>query len=167
MVSISNIEFSYGKYRVFDNVSLNLKDGKIYGLLGENGVGKTTLLKILNGLIKVDKGVCLVDSRVPFKREPDFLKNVFFLPEDFAGPSMPVEVYAKNLGQFYPNFSIDKFYSIIAKFEVDPKLKFNKLSTGQRKKAIISVALSLQTKLLLLDEPSNGLDIPSKSQFRK
>ena len=167
MVEIRNLEFSYGCFKVLDNVSLTLADGKIYGLLGENGVGKTTLLKILSGLIKVNKGECFVDSRIPFDREPDFLQDIFFLPEDFAGPDISIELYAKQLGVFYPNFSAEKFYRIIKEFGVDYRAHFTRLSSGQQKKAILAVALSIQPKLLLLDEPSNGLDIPSKSLLRR
>ena len=96
-----------------------------------------------------------------------FLQDIFYLPEDFAGENVVVEKYAMQLGMFYPNFSPDKFRRILGEFGVDGKAKFNKLSLGQQKKAIISLALSLGTGVLLMDEPSNGLDIPSKALLRR
>ena len=167
MITLKDLSFSYGKHKVLGNVSMTLEKGKIYGLLGENGVGKSTLLKILSGLLKMESGECKVFGEVPYRRNPSFLQDIFYLPEDFAGESVVVEKYAMQLGVFYPNFSPDKFNRIISEFGVDPKAKFNKLSLGQQKKAIIAVALSLGTKVLLMDEPSNGLDIPSKSLLRR
>ena len=167
MITLKDLSFSYGRHKVLGNVSMTLEKGKIYGLLGENGVGKSTLLKILSGLLKMESGECDVFGEVPYSRNPSFLQDIFYLPEDFAGESVVVEKYAMQLGVFYPNFSPDKFNRIISEFGVDPKAKFNKLSLGQQKKAIIAVALSLGTKVLLMDEPSNGLDIPSKSLLRR
>ena len=115
----------------------------------------------------MESGECDVFGEVPYSRNPSFLQDIFYLPEDFAGENVVVEKYAMQLGVFYPNFSPDKFNRIISEFGVDPKAKFNKLSLGQQKKAIIAVALSLGTKVLLMDEPSNGLDIPSKSLLRR
>jgi ABC-2 type transport system ATP-binding protein len=167
MITLKDLSFSYGRHKVLGNVSMTLEKGKIYGLLGENGVGKSTLLKILSGLLKMGSGECKVFGEVPYSRKPSFLQDIFYLPEDFAGENVVVEKYAMQLGMFYPNFSPDKFNRIISEFGVDPKAKFNKLSLGQQKKAIIAVALSLGTKVLLMDEPSNGLDIPSKSLLRR
>lgn len=167
MITIENLEFSYPKNPVFKGINLELKEGCIYGLLGQNGVGKTTLLKIISGLIKSDGGKCVVNGANPFLRQPDFLKDIYYVSEDFVGPDQPVETFVKNMGGFYPNFDLELFYKLMAIFEVNPASKFTKLSYGQQKKAIISVAMSLRTRLLLLDEPSNGLDIPSKSQLRR
>jgi len=167
MISIRNAQFSYGKHKVFDNVSLRLEQGKIYGLLGENGVGKSTLFKILSGLLRLHGGECTVCSEVPYKRNPSFLREIYYIPEDFAGENIEVGRYAMQIGKFYPNFSPDRLQHILAEFGVDPNAKFPKLSHGQQKKAIIALALSLRTKVLLMDEPSNGLDIPSKALLRR
>ena len=167
MIKLTDLSFSYGKHKVLGNVSMKLEKGKIYGLLGENGVGKSTLLKILSGLLKPEGGECIVFGEVPYSRNPSFLQNVYYLPEDFMGGNVVVEKYAMQLGMFYPNFSPDKFRRILGEFGVDGKAKFNKLSLGQQKKAIISLALSLGTGVLLMDEPSNGLDIPSKALLRR
>lgn len=167
MVNLKDVSFSYGKHKVLGNVSMKLEKGKIYGLLGENGVGKSTLLKILSGLLKPEGGECTVFGEVPYSRNPSFLQDVYYLPEDFMGENVVVEKYALQVGEFYSNFSPDKFRRILGEFGVDGKAKFNKLSLGQQKKAIISLALSLGTGVLLMDEPSNGLDIPSKALLRR
>ena len=167
MITLKDLSFSYGKHKVLGNVSMTLEKGKIYGLLGENGIGKSTLLKILSGLLKPEGGECTVFGEVPYSRNPSFLQDVYYLPEDFMGENVVVEKYALQLGEFYPNFSPDKFRRILGEFGVDGKAKFNKLSLGQQKKAIISLALSLGTGALLMDEPSNGLDIPSKALLRR
>lgn len=167
MIKIENLEFNYPKYQVFKDITLTLEEGKIYGLLGQNGVGKTTLMKIIAGLLKSAKGDCNVNGVNPFKREPSFLQDIYFIPEDFTGPNAIVQEYAKNTGEFYPRFDMELFHKLMSEFEVNPLAKFTKLSFGQQKKAIISLALALRTKILLLDEPSNGLDIPSKTQLRR
>ena len=166
MISIKNISFSYGQHKVFENLSMELHRGKIYGLLGENGVGKSTLLKVISGLLKLNIGECLVNGEIPITRNISFLQDMFYIPEDFMGESIVVENYAAGIGRFYPNFSIDKFHKILKDFCINPKSILSKLSLGQQKKTIIALALALQTKILLMDEPSNGLDIPSKAQLR-
>lgn len=167
MVTIQNLNFNYSKHLVFNDISLTLEPGKIYGLLGQNGVGKTTLLKIMSGLLKLKSGSCTIMDYNPFDRKPGFLQDMFFIPEDFVGPDIVVNHFARLRGQFYPNYDADKFSRLMTDFEVNGNTKFTQLSFGQQKKAIIAFALSTNTKLILLDEPSNGLDIPSKSQLRK
>ena len=104
---------------------------------------------------------------IPHRRRPDFLEKVFYLPEDVVAPGVKIETYVKNTCSFYPNFSYEKFARIADEFKVETDCKFNKLSFGQQKKAFIAMALSMGTEVLLLDEPSNGLDIPSKIALRK
>jgi len=166
MIQINNLSFSYSKNNVFRNLSLSLSKGNIYGLLGQNGVGKTTLLKLLSGLLRSEEESCMVNGYHPYKRQPEFLKDVYYLPEEPACPHGTVARYAKNNGSFYPSFDKDLFYEFLERFEVQPEKRFRDLSAGQQKKAYVSYALALNTKILLLDEPSNGMDIPSKTVLR-
>ncbi|MBQ8223692.1 MAG: ABC transporter ATP-binding protein [Bacteroidales bacterium] len=167
MITIKNLDFSYKNAAVFRNISLEFKKGNIYGLLGENGVGKTTLLKIICGLQFPNNGTCRVDDFIPQERNPHFLQNIFYLPEEVITDDTTPDVYVNKLGVFYPNYDYSYFLNLMKELEVDPKRKFNALSFGQKKKALLACALSLRTEYLLLDEPTNGLDIPSKALFRK
>ncbi len=169
MIEIKNLSFKYGKKTVLSNITMNLEAGKIYGLLGENGVGKTTLLKIIAGLQKPVEGECKINGENPFSRTPSFLSNLYYLPEDleYIQLDMTLKQFVELNAPFYPKFDFDKCKAIVRDFDVDENKKLNKLSHGQTKKAAIAFALSTNAELLLMDEPSNGLDIPSKTMFRK
>ena len=166
MIQIKNLAFAYGSVPVLRNITMNLGEGKIYGLLGENGVGKTTLLTLLAGLKKPSEGEILTEGVAPMSRYPSFLEDQYFLPDEVLPVPMKAEKFAREAGRFWPNFSMDKFMQIMSELDNDPTMMMNKMSSGQLKKTYISFALSLGVKYLLLDEPTNGLDIPSKTQFR-
>lgn len=166
MIQIKNLSFSYSKNNVFRDLSLSLSEGNIYGLLGQNGVGKTTLLKLMSGLQKSGQESCMVNGYYPYERKPGFLQDIYYLPEEPACPRGTVASFAKNNGPFYPSYDKEYFYELLDRFEVNPEKRFRTLSAGQQKKAYVSYALALNTKILLLDEPSNGMDIPSKTVFR-
>lgn len=166
MIRIDNLAFSYGAFPVLKNISLQFEEGKIYGLLGENGVGKTTLLTLLCGLKKVGSGKILTDGVDPYDRTPDFLADQFYLADEVAPLNMTARDFARSRGTFWPRFDFDKFLAIMAEFENDPEKKMNAMSAGQLKKTYISFALACNVRYLFMDEPTNGLDIPSKTQFR-
>lgn len=152
---------------VLKNINMTLEDGRIYGLLGENGVGKTTLLTLLCGLKKPQLGSITIDGQNPFDRTPSFLSEQFYLSDEVAAVNMRASDYAVNYGRFWEGFDLQTFADIMQIFENDPKQKMNKMSFGQLKKTYIAFALACKTKYLFMDEPTNGLDIPSKAQFRK
>ena len=166
MIKIQNLAFSYGKNEVLRNISMELKPGRIYGLLGENGVGKTTLLTLLCGLKKTQTGSIQADGQNPWDRQPSLLQDQYYLPDEVAAVNDKAISWAKATGIFWPNFKLDKFESILKEFEVCPTQKMNAMSAGQLKKTYIAFALACGTRFLYLDEPTNGLDIPSKAQFR-
>ncbi len=167
MIQIDNLAFSYGPKEVLKNISMEILPGNIYGLLGENGVGKTTLLTLLCGLKKVQSGSIRVDGRDPFDRQPSLLADQFYLADEVAPVHAKAIDFAREHGVFWPNFNLDAFSGILAEFEVDPSQKMDAMSAGQLKKTYISFALACRVRYYYLDEPTNGLDIPSKSQFRK
>ena len=169
MIEVNNISFKYAgqKDLVFDDFSLKLEENNIYGLLGKNGTGKSTLLYLISGLLRAKKGTVCFDSLETKKRQPETLREIFIVPEEFDLPSMSLEQYVKINEPFYPRFSRDVLEACLKDFELGMDLKLNALSMGQKKKVFMSFALAANTKLLLMDEPTNGLDIPSKSQFRK
>ena len=166
MINIQNLAFSYGKNEVLKNISMDLEPGRIYGLLGENGVGKTTLLTLLCGLKKTQEGTISADGHDPYKREPVLLQDQYYLPDEVAPVSDKALPWAKASGKFWPEFSLEKFETILREFEVEPQQKMSAMSAGQLKKTYIAFALACGTRFLYLDEPTNGLDIPSKAQFR-
>ena len=167
MIKVDNLSFSYGIVPCLENISLSLEEGKIYGLLGENGVGKTTLLTLLCGLKKAQAGSISVDGLNPFDRNPELLANQYYLADQVAPVNAKAADFAASTGKFWPRYSQEKFIEIMKIFEMDPAQKMNAMSAGQLKKTYISFALACTPKYLYLDEPTNGLDIPSKAQFRK
>jgi len=168
MINIKNLSFYYKKKSpLFNNFSLTLENGRIVGLLGKNGAGKSTLLNLIAGLCQPKQGSMEVNGFVPFNRNPNFLADIYMVPEEFSFPSVSIACYVKAFSPLYPTFDNEKLKSIFAEFEIQPSSNLNKLSHGQRKKFLIAFALSTNCKVLVFDEPTNGLDIPSKSQFRK
>ena len=167
MITIKKLGFSYDEHVVLKDISMELQEGKIYGLLGENGVGKTTLLTLLAGLKKVDDGMLEIDGQKPFNREPSFLSNIYYLPDEVPAPRRKAIDFAVDHGQYWTNFNAQKFSEIMTVFDTDQNQRMDQMSYGQLKKTFISFALACNTKYLFMDEPTNGLDIPSKAQFRK
>ena len=167
MITIKKLGFSYGDHVVLKDISMNLEEGRIYGLLGENGVGKTTLLTLLAGLKKVEDGTLEIDGQIPFNREPSFLSNIYYLPDEVPAPRRKAIDFAVDHGQYWKNFNAQKFSEIMTVFDTDQNQRMDQMSYGQLKKTFISFALACNTKYLFMDEPTNGLDIPSKAQFRK
>lgn len=166
MIEIKDLAFSYGKTTILKSITTTLEEGRIYGLLGENGVGKTTLLTLLCGLKKVCSGSITTDGENPFDRTPTLLQNQFYLPDEVLPVAMKAECFAKERGAFWPDYDHAKFLEIMKEFENDPAKKMNQMSAGQLKKTYISLALACGCKYIFMDEPTNGLDIPSKTQFR-
>jgi ABC-2 type transport system ATP-binding protein len=168
MVRIRNLDFGYSRrVPLFQNLSLSLDRGHIYGLLGKNGAGKTTLLKNIVGLAFPWAGTCQIDGQPAAARKPAVLEDLFFLPEEVFAPALTAEQFVAHTAGFYPRFSTEQLYEYLQELEVPRNAKLNKFSHGQQKKFMIAFALAANTGLLVLDEPTNGLDIPSKVQFRK
>ncbi|MGF7075008.1 ATP-binding cassette domain-containing protein [Mucilaginibacter sp. 3215] len=168
MIQIHNLNFSYNsKKPLFKNLNLSLKAGHIYGLLGKNGAGKSTLLKNIAGLAFPQSGHCLIKGTKSSKRLVSTLQDLYFIAEEVYVPALtPGQFLARTAG-FYPAFSITDFYSYLKILDIDPDLLMTRMSYGQQKKMIIAFGLATNTSVLILDEPTNGLDIPSKVQFRK
>lgn len=169
MIEVNNISFRYPgtKHNVFSNFNMSLEANNIYGLLGKNGTGKSTLLYLISGLLRPANGEVKVDGRLATDRLPEMLKDMFIVPEEFNLPSVTLDTYVKINKPFYPNFSQEVLESCLKDFELPQTLKLNELSMGQKKKVYMSFALAAGTKYLFMDEPTNGLDIPSKTQFRR
>ena len=174
MIEIKNLSFSYGKRKplVLDNFSLSLQPGCIYGLLGKNGTGKSTLLYLLSGLLRPQQGSVMIqlkngDWQEPQLRQPELLRDVMILPEEVDMPHVTLSEYVRLHRPFYPRFSQEILEAGLQEFDLPLDLNLGAVSMGQKKKALVCFALAANTRILLMDEPTNGLDIPAKSQFRK
>ena len=167
MISIENIKFAYSREVVLDGFTLQFDKGGIYGLLGKNGTGKSTLLYLMMGLLRPQKGKVIVDGIDTTLRHPEVLSEMFLVPEEYDLPAISLSAYVKAIKPFYPRFSEDLLKQCLANFEMTTDINLGQLSMGQKKKVYMSIALASNTRYLLMDEPTNGLDILSKSQFRK
>jgi ABC-2 type transport system ATP-binding protein len=168
MINIQNLSFHYkAKQPVYSGLNMELNRGNIYGLLGENGVGKTTLLKLISGLLFPTEGRISTFDFEAKKREPDMLEKIYFLPEVYTLPKIKMSEYIKLYAKFYPKFDYQKLEAYINVFGLSKTKKLNEFSHGQQKKWLIAFGLATNTELLLMDEPTNGLDIPSKGLFRQ
>lgn len=167
MIDIKNLSFAYKQKPVFEGLNLRLEAGHVYGLLGKNGTGKSSLLRNIAGLLYPKAGGITVNGFTPKDRHPAFLKDVFMVPEEFYLPNIPIRDFIRYHAPFYPRFNNAKFRDYTAVFEVPSDSTLQNMSYGQKKKVLISFALATNAKVLLMDEPTNGLDIISKSQFRK
>lgn len=169
MVAVENLSFAYrkSKHAVLHDLSLTLEQGRVYGLLGTNGAGKSTLLYLMTGLLTPKSGRVLFHDTDVRRRLPITLQDMFLVPEEFELPSVSLVSYIKLNSPFYPRFSKEDMLRYLHYFDMDMDLNFGALSMGQKKKVFMSFALATNTSLLLMDEPTNGLDISGKSQFRK
>ena len=167
MIKVENLSFTYpkSKHMVLHDFSFSLEAGRVYGLLGRNGAGKSTLLYLMTGLLTPKKGKIMYHDINVRSRLPMTLQDMFLVPEEFELPSISLKKYIDLNAPFYPNFSKEDMY--LHCFEMDMDVNLGALSMGQKKKVFMSFALATNTSLLLMDEPTNGLDIPGKSQFRK
>jgi ABC-2 type transport system ATP-binding protein len=167
MILSKSISFNYNPKRVlFSGFSIELDNG-IIGLLGKNGAGKSTLLKIFAGLLTPKSGELKINGYIPAERDPNYLASIYMVPEEFYLPPITIKQFVNANKNLYPLFDGEKMNDILNEFELKGNESLNKLSHGQRKKFLIAFALATNSKILFLDEPTNGLDIPSKSLFRK
>ena len=169
MLQVENISFSYrrGKKEVLHDFSLSLEKGRVYGLLGKNGAGKSTLLYQMSGLLTPKSGKIMYHDTDVRRRLPITLQDMFLVPEEFELPPISLVSYVELNSQFYPRFSKEDMVKYLHYIEMEQDIDLGALSMGQKKKVFMSFALATHTSLLIMDEPTNGLDIPGKSQFRK
>ena len=168
MIKTEKLTFGYkARRKVLDDITLELGEGHIHGLLGCNGIGKTTLLKLICGIMRPTSGEVLVDGVDPMTRQPEMFADMMIIPEEFDLPNLSLERYAAMMRPFYPRFDHGSMRRYAEELKVNTQDRLHNMSMGQRKKAYIAFALACNVRMLLMDEPTNGLDIPSKSIFRR
>ena len=165
-ICIKGMHFAYRDTHVFEGIDLTVLPGCVYGILGRNGTGKSTLLYNIAGLLYPQVGSVEVLGFNPAERNPEFLQRIFMIPEEFYLPDISIEELTRYYGRFYPQFDRERFRHFLTIFEI-PDHTLLKMSYGQKKKVLISFSLACQVQLLLMDEPTNGLDIISKNQLRR
>lgn len=169
MIEVRDLSFHYqgSKHQVFNHFDLQLEAGNVYGLLGKNGTGKSTLLYLISGLLRPDTGTVSMDDIESRLRKPEMLRQLFIVPEEYAMPDMSFDTFSAMMRTFYPTFSDELLSKCLSDFEMPIRPNLKELSMGQKKKVYMSFAIATGTRLLMMDEPTNGLDIPSKALFRK
>ena len=169
MLSFSNVSFTYGRRgkEVLSGLSLDFEENGIYGILGKNGTGKSTMLYLAAGLLRPKGGNVTAEGVPTQSRRPETLRELFLVPEEFDLPEVSLRTYVQLNAPFYPTFREDILARCLKSFELGDDINIGRLSMGQKKKVYISFALAAGTKYLLMDEPTNGLDIPSKKVFRE
>ena len=169
MITIKNLDFKYpgAAKPTIKDLSLSIGSGQVYGLLGANGIGKSTLLYLIAGLLKPQHGTVEYKGVPTFERRPSTMAEIFMVPEDIDLPAIKITDYLKRNSPFYPHFSKEQFREYLKEFRLSEDMHLGRMSMGQKKKAMIAFALACNSSLLLLDEPTNGLDIPGKSEFRR
>ena len=168
MIEITNLKFRYNqRTTVFDSLSLSIPSGEIVGLLGRNGMGKSTLLHLLAGLLDASAGTITIEGKPIEHRGAELYSNLMIVPEEFKLPALTLDRFARVTAPFYPNFDEARFADCCSRFEVKPSERLDRMSMGQRKKSYLAFALACNTPVLLLDEPTNGLDIPARQALRQ
>ncbi len=167
MIRINQLSYRYSRRKeILSGLDLELASGKIYGLLGKNGAGKSTLIRNIAGTLFPSQGSCHVLGYEPKRRQIDFLKELFFVPEECFLPNLSISKFIDIYTPYYPRFDKKQYQVYLREFAIDPRQHLQALSFGQKKKVMIGFALAANTRLLIMDEPTNGLDIPSKVLFR-
>ncbi|AYM97789.1 ABC transporter ATP-binding protein [Acidovorax sp. 1608163] len=167
MIQIEGLHYGYGRAALYADFSAQIGQPGIYGVFGRNGSGKSTLLRLLCGLLTPWQGRVRVLGFQPRQRAAEFLASIYIVPEEFHLPNLTAAQLARTHGSFYPRFSHALFSDYLQVLEVPVDSRFEAMSLGQKKKAAIAFALATQTPLLLMDEPTNGLDIVGRGQFRE
>lgn len=169
MLKINDLSFCYSRRgpKVFDGLTLSLGCGGVYGLLGRNGVGKTTLMYLIAGALTPCHGSVELNGVNTRRRLPSTMAQLMVVTEETTLPALTLGEWARERSYYYPRYSHELFGHICHEFELTEDMRLDRLSTGVKKKAALAMALACRTPLLMLDEPTNGLDLPSKEAFRR
>lgn len=162
MISFEQVSKKYGNIMALDNITASFQKGRIIGLFGPNGAGKSTALKLIAGISRPSRGSVKVEGKEPQETKD----KVAYLPEvDYLYPWMTVKEAADFMKAFYKDWDEDKYRELLSFLNLEPDMKINKISKGQRAKAKLLLAVSRSSPYLLLDEPLSGIDILSREEI--
>lgn len=165
IIEIKNLNMSYGKKEVLKNLNLNIDSGKIIGILGPNASGKSTLIKIINGLLKPDSGDVTIYGNKP---GIETKKIISYLPErTYISDWMKVKNIISYFEDFFDDFDTEKVHHILKDFDIDINSKVENLSKGTKEKVQLALVMSRNAKIYVLDEPIGGVDPASRSYILK
>ena len=159
VISCKNLTHYYGKRLIYKDLSFNVPKGRILGLLGKNGTGKTTTINILNGYLKPKSGECLIFGRDVQNMEPSLRRNIGLLIEGHIQYSfMNIRQIEKFYASFYPKWKKEAFYELVGKLKITPTQRISRMSCGQRSQIALGLILAQDPELLILDDFCLGLD---------
>lgn len=168
ILQIKNLHKSFGRNKVLEDFNMILMEGQVYGLLGKNGEGKTTLIRMIMGIIPSDEGKILYKGEEIKYNQPAYKKEVGYIPEESIFFSwMTVRELISFNSTFYPEWNENKAMELLDRFGLEGKLKIKNLSRGMKLKLGLIIALAAEPKLLILDDPTSGLDVPTRHDFLK
>ena len=166
LLRIERLSKSFGRKRVLEDFGLAVESGRVYGLLGRNGEGKTTLARILMGVIPADGGSITYKGRRIGFGQSAYKREFGYVPEDpFFYEDMTVRHLLDFNARFYPRWDKKRAASDLERFGLDPKSRFGTLSRGLKLKLGLAVALAAAPEFLILDDPTSGLDVPTRQDF--
>ena len=159
VLSCKNVRHYFGIWLIYKDLSFNVPKGRILGLLGKNGTGKTTTINILNGYLKPKSGECLIFGRDVQNMEPSLRRNIGLLIEGHIQYSfMNIRQIEKFYASFYPKWKKEAFYELVGKLKITPTQRISRMSCGQRSQIALGLILAQDPELLILDDFSLGLD---------
>ena len=166
VVECKNLTHYYGKKLVYENMSFNIRQGRVFGLLGKNGTGKTTTINILNGYLRPASGQCLIFGEDSQHITPDTKRRIGFLMEGHIQYSfMNIHQIEKFYSVFYPRWKKEIYYELMDKLQVEPNQKISTMSCGQRSQVALGLILAQDPDLMILDDYSMGLDAGYRRLF--
>ena len=156
ILKVENLSKSYGKKEILKNINFTIKEGRIVGLLGKNGVGKTTIIKLINDLLTKDTGTITINNQ---EIGIESKKQISYLPErTYLDKTMKVKQVIKFFEEFYEDFDSEKAHKLLKDLNLDENEKIAKMSKGMQEKVQLVLVMSRKAKLYILDEPLGGVD---------
>ena len=144
MIETTNVTKRFGNITAVDHISATIREENVFGLIGTNGAGKSTFLRLLCGIYKPDEGEILIDGNPVFER-PDVKASIFYISDDqFFPGSTPMET-GISYSRFFPAFDLDRYKKLLGQFDLDPSLKISTFSKGMKKQ--ISILLAVIVRL--------------------